>query len=416
MGLFGKRKKQKAQEEAARLEAKLSGVMPQAGLETTTGDGSFEAALAAGAAREEQEQEEKQGFFARRKKKKAAKANGHSHDGPACSHSDQISTSPTDLPPLDLMPDQMLQDQRLKESHKAEVAEPQPSQAPMATAARSIPADDTASINLGAESEDLMLAREAAEERLAVEEIVRKAKEAVPEAVERFQAEVDADPALEDDLDARLASVVEAVLAEEGAVLREETEAELAISQEEDPFEAAPPRKDRLRLRLPKAWSGSWVSEAGETIHIETLPDGTCEVTSLPDPMSYCHESREFPGIQAWRMPANFQREPIEGMIGERMAIDTVPGLDAGHKGPTVYLYFLASESDNGDGGSRFAEPGDKLSNVYMVMSAEEGTANPWGAGDQVDWMDPSTMFYKAPKKIDDFVSNRMASEEPLRK
>jgi hypothetical protein len=173
----------------------------------------------------------------------------------------------------------------------------------------------------------------------------------------------------------------------------------------------APPQS--ARVQLTDDWLGLWVSEDGRSIYIEEVEIGNYQVTALPDPMSKCYFGPDFPEIETWQMPAQFVREKIGDVMGERLKIDTVPGLPDGHYGPTVNLYFLA-EADGGDAGeTRFAEDADTIRSIFMVCDSDPGSVNPWGSADQIEWLGDAASFYKAPEKLEHYLANRMVKEEP---
>jgi hypothetical protein len=174
----------------------------------------------------------------------------------------------------------------------------------------------------------------------------------------------------------------------------------------------APP--SLTRVQLTDEWLGLWVSEDGRSIYIEEVEVGNYQVTALPDPMSKCYSGPDFPEIVTWRMPAQFVREQIGEVMGERLKIDTVPGLPDEHYAPTVNLYFLA-EADGGDAGeTRFAENADTIRSIFMVCDSDPGSVNPWGSGDKIGWLGEVASFYKAPEKLELYLANRMTNEDPI--
>jgi len=170
---------------------------------------------------------------------------------------------------------------------------------------------------------------------------------------------------------------------------------------------------DFMKLRLPNAWLGLWVSEDGRSLYIESDDNGGYSVTAMPDPMSKCYFGPDYPEIETWRMPANFVRESIGELDGERLTINSVPGLPAEHRAPFVHLYFLTNVVGDEGGGTRFADAADILTKVYLVTESEAGTVNPWGEDDEILWLGSPANFYKAPAKLDTYLARRMLSEDP---
>lgn len=168
----------------------------------------------------------------------------------------------------------------------------------------------------------------------------------------------------------------------------------------------------RLRMQMDESWLGLWVAEDGRAIVIEEGDPGDYFVSAMPDPMSKCYTGPDYPEIETWRMPAEFVREPIGEIEGDRVVINTVPGLPEEHKAPSVYLYFL-TEDEEEEGENRFAQRGDRLRSVFMVSDSTAGTVNPWGDGDEVLWLGEPASFYKAPEKLDLYIDKRLRKGDP---
>lgn len=161
-------------------------------------------------------------------------------------------------------------------------------------------------------------------------------------------------------------------------------------------------------------WVGLWVAEDGQAIFIEDDDDGWHAVTVLQDPTTKCFYGPDYPEIQTFRMPAVYAHEKIGDFEGERFSVITVPGLPDEHRSPIMYLYFLTSVPASQGGGNRFATPDDPTNRVFLVADFELGSVNPWSEDEDIDWIDPSVNFYKAPGKLDAYMSRRMANEDPL--
>lgn len=187
----------------------------------------------------------------------------------------------------------------------------------------------------------------------------------------------------------------------------------------------APPRNSVEPLRLDaqrspalaggfsENWLGLWVSEDGAAIFIED-DDGWFAVTVLPDPKTTCYAGPDYPEIQSYRMPASYSREELGEFDGERLSVITVPGLPEGHRSPMMHIYFLASIAAAQGGGNRFATPDDPTRRVFIVADLELGTVNPWSNDDDIEWIDPSVNYYKAPGKLDAYMMRRMSKDDPL--
>ncbi len=161
-------------------------------------------------------------------------------------------------------------------------------------------------------------------------------------------------------------------------------------------------------------WLGLWVSEDGEAIFIEEDGDGWFAVTVLPDPTTTCHSGPDYPEIQSSRMPASWSKEAVGEFDGERLSVITVPGLPDTHRSPMMYIYFLTSIPAVEGSGNRFATPDDPTRRVFIAADFEPGTVNPWSDRDDIEWIDPSVNFYKAPGKLDAYMMRRMAKDDPL--
>lgn len=161
-------------------------------------------------------------------------------------------------------------------------------------------------------------------------------------------------------------------------------------------------------------WIGLWISEDGAAIYIEEDEDGWFAVTVLPDPKNKCYSGPEFPEIQSYRMPASYSREELGEFDGERLSVITVPGLPDGHRSPMMYIYFLTAIPAAEGGGNRFATPDDTTRRVFIAADFELGTVNPWSEYDDIEWIDPSVNFYKAPGKLDTYMVRRMSTDDPL--
>lgn len=161
-------------------------------------------------------------------------------------------------------------------------------------------------------------------------------------------------------------------------------------------------------------WIGLWLSEDGAAIYIEEGDDGWFAVTVLPDPTTTCYAGPEYPEIQSYRMPASYSREELGEFDGERLSVITVPGLPDGHRSPMMYIYFLTSIPAAQGGGNRFATPGDPTRRVFIAADLELGTVNPWSDRDDIEWIDPSVHYYKAPGKLDAYMTRRMSRDDPL--
>lgn len=165
---------------------------------------------------------------------------------------------------------------------------------------------------------------------------------------------------------------------------------------------------------LSENWLGLWVSEEGEAILIEEDGDGWFAVTVLPDPTTTCYSGPDYPEIQSYRMPASYAREELGEFDGERLSVITVPGLPDTHRSPMMYIYFLTSIPAAQGGGSRFATLDDPTRRVFIAADFEPGTVNPWSDNDDIEWIDPSVNYYKAPGKLDAYMMRRMAKDDPL--
>lgn len=161
-------------------------------------------------------------------------------------------------------------------------------------------------------------------------------------------------------------------------------------------------------------WLGLWVSEDGEAVFIEEDGDGWFAVTVLPDPTTTCYSGPDYPEIQSYRMPASWSQESVGEFDGERLAVITVPGLPDTHRSPMMYIYFLTSIPVADGGGSRFATPDDPTRRVFIAADFEPGSVNPWSDRDDIEWIDPSVHYYKAPGKLDAYMMRRMAKDDPL--
>lgn len=161
-------------------------------------------------------------------------------------------------------------------------------------------------------------------------------------------------------------------------------------------------------------WLGLWVSEDGEAIFIEEDNDGWFAVTVLPDPTTTCYAGPDYPEIQSYRMPASYTHEAVGEFDGERLTVITVPGLPDTHRSPMMYIYFLTSVPAADGGGNRFATPDDPGRRVFIAADFELGTVNPWSDRDDIEWIDPSVNYYKAPGKLDAYMMRRMAKDDPL--
>ena len=161
-------------------------------------------------------------------------------------------------------------------------------------------------------------------------------------------------------------------------------------------------------------WVGLWLSEDGAAIHIEEDDDGWFAVTVLPDPTTTCYAGPEYPEIQSYRMPASYSREELGEFDGERLSVITVPGLPDGHRSPMMHIYFLTSIPAAQGGGNRFATPEDPTRRVFIAADLELGTVNPWSERDDIEWIDPSINYYKAPGKLDVYMKRRMSRDDPL--
>lgn len=165
---------------------------------------------------------------------------------------------------------------------------------------------------------------------------------------------------------------------------------------------------------LSENWLGLWVSEDGAAIFIEEDGDGWFAVTVLPDPTTTCYSGADYPEIQSYRMPASYAREELGEFDGERLSVITVPGLPDTHRSPMMYIYFLTSIPAAQGGGSRFATLDDPTRRVFIAADFEPGTVNPWSDNDDIEWIDPSVNYYKAPGKLDAYMMRRMAKDDPL--
>ena len=165
---------------------------------------------------------------------------------------------------------------------------------------------------------------------------------------------------------------------------------------------------------LSENWLGLWVSEEGAAIFIEEDGDGWFAVTVLPDPTTTCYSGPDYPEIQSYRMPASYAREELGEFDGERLSVITVPGLPDTHRSPMMYIYFLTSIPAAQGGGSRFATLDDPTRRVFIAADFESGTVNPWSDNDDIEWVDPSVNYYKAPGKLDAYMMRRMAKDDPL--
>lgn len=165
---------------------------------------------------------------------------------------------------------------------------------------------------------------------------------------------------------------------------------------------------------MSENWLGLWVSEDGKAIFLEEDGDGWFAVTVLPDPKSTCYSGPDYPEIQSYRMPASWSREELGEFDGERLSVITVPGLPDTHQSPMMYIYFLTSISASEGGGSRFAMPDDPTRRVFIAADLELGTVNPWSDRDDIEWIDPSVNYYKAPGKLDAYMMRRMEKDDPL--
>lgn len=197
------------------------------------------------------------------------------------------------------------------------------------------------------------------------------------------------------------------------------------INVDENPMELSDPAQaiekevpptnipvESMHLRLPNHWLGLWVSEDGRSFFLEDAGRGSYLVTALPDPMSNCHFGPDFPELETWRMPSAFVREPVGDIVADRLSIETVPGLPPEFLSPLVFLYFLVDVGDDENEGNRFAEPEDRVEDIYIATDFDPGTANPWGDG-EIPWLGGSGTYYKAPDKLDDYVLRRMENQEP---
>jgi hypothetical protein len=161
-------------------------------------------------------------------------------------------------------------------------------------------------------------------------------------------------------------------------------------------------------------WIGLWISEDGAAIYIEEDEDDWFAVTVMPDPKSTCYSGPQYPEIQSHRMPASYSREELGEFDGERLSVITVPGLPGGHRSPMMYIYFLTAIPAAEGGGNRFATPQDTTRRVFIAADFELGTVNPWSEYDDIEWIDPSVNFYKAPGKLDAYMMRRMSTDDPL--
>ncbi|TNE38641.1 MAG: hypothetical protein EP347_05695 [Alphaproteobacteria bacterium] len=168
----------------------------------------------------------------------------------------------------------------------------------------------------------------------------------------------------------------------------------------------------RLRMQMDESWLGLWVAEDGRAIVIEEGDPGDYFVSAMPDPMSKCYTGPDYPEIETWRMPAEYVREPVGEIEGDRVVINTVPGLPEEHEAPTVFLYFLTADEEE-EGENRFAQRGDRLRAIFMVSDSAAGTVNPWGDGDDVLWLGEPASFYKAPEKLDLYIDKRLRKGDP---
>lgn len=182
------------------------------------------------------------------------------------------------------------------------------------------------------------------------------------------------------------------------------------VQEEHRPEPAA--AAGRLRMQMDESWLGLWVAEDGRAIVIEEGDPGDYFVSAMPDPMSKCYTGPDYPEIETWRMPAEFVREPIGEIEGDRIVINTVPGLPEEHVAPTVYLYFLTSDEEE-EGENRFAQRGDRIRSIFMVTDSTAGTVNPWGEGEDVLWLGDPASFYKAPEKLDLYIDKRLRKSDP---
>ncbi len=172
-------------------------------------------------------------------------------------------------------------------------------------------------------------------------------------------------------------------------------------------------RRGVTRLLFPEKWMGTWMAEDGRALYIEPGESGSCNVTAFIDPTDECVESRTFPGIRAYKMPAYFLREYVDDLLGERLVIQTVPGLGRGLSGPEVHLYFLTDTPGGEDGDVQFALPKNQLSSMRVVVGLSQGSAaNPWGDEDEIDWLLPPSTFIKGPKKMDSYLAKKIAKYE----
>jgi hypothetical protein len=169
-----------------------------------------------------------------------------------------------------------------------------------------------------------------------------------------------------------------------------------------------------VHLGISENWLGLWVSEDGEAIFIEDEDDGWFAITVLQDPTTKCYYGPDYPEIQTFRMPGLYAQEEIGDFVGERFSVITVPGLPDDHRSPIMYLYFLASVPASEGGGNRFATSADTTNRIFLVADFELGTVNPWSDEDDIEWIDPSVNYYKAPGKLDAYMRRRMDSEDPL--
>lgn len=167
-------------------------------------------------------------------------------------------------------------------------------------------------------------------------------------------------------------------------------------------------------LGFSENWVGLWVAEDGQAIFIEDDDDGWHAVTVLQDPTTKCFSGPDYPEIQTFRMPAIYAQEEIGDFEGERFSVITVPGLPEEHRSPVMFLYFLTSIPASQGGGNRFATPDDATNRVFLVADFELGSVNPWSDEDDIEWIDPSVNFYKAPGKLDAYMARRMSNEDPL--
>lgn len=169
---------------------------------------------------------------------------------------------------------------------------------------------------------------------------------------------------------------------------------------------------DAIQVRLDDAWLGLWIAEDGRAIIVEEGDPGDYFITAMPDPMSKCYTGPDYPEIETWRMPAHFLREQIGEIEGDRLVVNSVPGLPAEHQAPTVFLYFLVPDREQ-EGENRFAQRGEGVGSVFLVTDSEPGTVNPWGDGDNIIWLGEPGSFYKAPEKLDIYIDKRLRKSDP---